>query len=43
MIGIAPDNVPSLRLAERLSFVRLADSVYHDEPTAVLKRPARAV
>lgn len=42
MIGIAPDNAPSL-LAERLSFVRLADSVYHDEPTAVLKRPARAV
>ncbi len=39
---VAPYNAPSLRLAERLGFDRLADSIYNDEPTAVLKRPARA-
>jgi RimJ/RimL family protein N-acetyltransferase len=40
---VAPDNEPSLKLAERLGFERLADSVYHDEPTAVLRRlPAAA-
>jgi RimJ/RimL family protein N-acetyltransferase len=38
---IAPDNAPSLRLAERLGFERLEDSVYKDEPTAVLRRPPR--
>ncbi len=37
---IAPENEPSLRLAERLGFERLADSTYNGEPTAVLKRPA---
>ena len=37
---IAPANAPSFRLAERLGFERLADSVYQDEPIAVLKRPA---
>ena len=36
---INPENTPSLRLAERLGFERLDDSVYHDEPTAVLRRP----
>ncbi len=36
---IAPDNQPSLRLAARLGFERLDDSVYNDEPTAVLRRP----
>ncbi len=39
---VAPDNAPSLKLAERLGFERLADSVYNEEPTAVFKRPARA-
>ena len=40
---IAPENAPSLKLAERLGFERLADSVYSDEPTAVLCRlPAAA-
>lgn len=38
---VAPSNEPSLRLAERLGFERLHDSVYHDEPTAVLRRPPR--
>ena len=38
---IAPDNDASMNLAFRLGFERLADSTYHDEPTAVLKRPAR--
>ncbi len=36
---IAPENEPSLRLAERLGFERLADSVYKGEPTHVLRRP----
>ena len=36
---VHPDNGPSLRLAERLGFERLDDSVYKDEPTAVLRRP----
>jgi len=38
---IAPGNAPSFNLAERLGFERLADSVYHDEPIAVLRRDAR--
>jgi RimJ/RimL family protein N-acetyltransferase len=38
---ISPGNEPSFRLAERLGFERLADSLYHDEPIAVLKRAAR--
>jgi RimJ/RimL family protein N-acetyltransferase len=36
---IAPENAPSIRLAERLGFERLADSVYKNEPTLVLRRP----
>jgi RimJ/RimL family protein N-acetyltransferase len=40
---VAPENRPSLKLADRLGFERLADSVYHDAPTAVLRRlPAAA-
>ena len=35
---IAPDNGPSISLAERLGFVRIGESLYHDEPTIVLKR-----
>ena len=31
----------SLKLAARLGFDRLPDSVYHDEPIAVLRRPER--
>ncbi len=36
---ISPGNGPSFKLAERLGFERLPDSIYHDEPIAVLKRP----
>ena len=40
---VAPENEPSLKLAERLGFERLADSVYNNETTAVLRRlPAAA-
>ena len=38
---VAPENAASLRLAERLGFERLEDSVYKNEPTAVLRRPPR--
>ena len=38
---IAPSNAPSFRLAERLGFQRFGDTLYHDEPTAVLRRPPR--
>jgi RimJ/RimL family protein N-acetyltransferase len=37
---VAPANEPSLRLARKLGFERLADSLYHNEPIAVLKRLA---
>ena len=37
---IAPANEPSLRLAEKLGFERLHETLYHDSPTIVLKRPA---
>lgn len=36
---IAPENAPSLRLAERLGFARVHETFYHDEPTVVLRRP----
>src|SRR5688500_15595357 len=39
---IAPANEPSMRLAAKLGFERLDDSLYNGEPTAVLKRPAWA-
>ena len=38
---IAPTNRPSFRLAEKLGFERLEDTVYNDEVTAVLRRPPR--
>jgi RimJ/RimL family protein N-acetyltransferase len=37
---VAPANEPSLRLASKLGFERLEDSLYNNEPIAVLKRPA---
>lgn len=37
---IAPENGPSFALAERLGFECVAETRYHDEPTAVLRRPA---
>ena len=37
---IAPANEPSLKLAARLGFQRVHETLYHDDPTVVLKRPA---
>ena len=37
---IAPANEPSFRLAEKLGFRRVGETLYNDEPTAVLKRPS---
>ena len=34
-------NEPSMKLAERLGFVREADGTYKDEPIAIYRRPAR--
>jgi RimJ/RimL family protein N-acetyltransferase len=39
---VAPTNQPSFKLAERLGFERLGDTIYNDETTAVLRRPPRA-
>ncbi|QDP18615.1 GNAT family N-acetyltransferase [Sphingomonas xanthus] len=39
---IDPSNAPSLALADRLGFQRVTESSYHQEPTLVLKRPAKA-
>ena len=38
---ISPGNTPSFKLADRLGFERVDDSLYHDEPIAVLKRAPR--
>ena len=37
---IAPKNEPSLKLAEKLGFERHSETLYHDDPTVVLKRSA---
>jgi len=37
---IAPENEPSIRLAERLGFEHVHQTTYHDDPTLVLRRPA---
>lgn len=39
---IAPENDPSLRLAAKLGFAHVADTLYDNEPTVVLQRPAWA-
>jgi RimJ/RimL family protein N-acetyltransferase len=39
---IAPANVPSMKLAERLGFERIHETQYHGDPTVVLRRPAWA-
>jgi RimJ/RimL family protein N-acetyltransferase len=36
---IAPANEPSLKLADKLGFERVAEAAYHGDPTIVLKRP----
>ena len=38
---IAPENAPSIRLAERLGFERYGDTLYHEQPTIVLRRAPR--
>jgi RimJ/RimL family protein N-acetyltransferase len=38
---ISMDNTASMKLAEKLGFVREADGVYKDEPIAVFRRPSR--
>ena len=40
---VAPENQASLRLGERLGFERVCETLYNDEPTVVLKRPAWTV
>ena len=37
---IAPENAPSIRLAEKLGFERVGETSYHGDATIVLKRPA---
>jgi RimJ/RimL family protein N-acetyltransferase len=37
---IAPDNAPSIRLAERAGFLRSEETSYKDEPTLVFRRRA---
>jgi RimJ/RimL family protein N-acetyltransferase len=37
---IAPANRPSMKLAERLGFERVHETLYRDDPTVVLRRPA---
>lgn len=37
---IAPANEPSLRLAGKLGFEYVHETLYNEEPTVVLKRPA---
>ncbi len=37
---IAPENEPSLKLAAKLGFEKVSETVYHNDPTVVLKRPA---
>jgi len=39
---IAPANEPSLKLAAKLVFDRIGETLYHDQPTIVLKRPSWA-
>jgi RimJ/RimL family protein N-acetyltransferase len=39
---IAPENEPSIRLAEKLGFEHMHETTYRDDPTLVLRRPAWA-
>ena len=39
---ISPDNLPSIKLAERLGFEQVTISDYHAEPIVILKRAARS-
>jgi len=35
------ENIASMKLAERLGFVRQGDAVYRDSPIALFRRPGR--
>ncbi len=35
------ENTPSMKLAERLGFVRQADAIYRDAPIALFRRPGK--
>ena len=35
------ENVPSMKLAEKLGFVRQPDAIYRDAPMALFRRPGR--
>jgi len=37
---IAPANAPSMKLAQKLGFEQVGETLYHDDPTVVLRRPA---
>ncbi len=37
---IAPENAPSIRLAERLGFLEIARGAYKEKPTISFRRPA---
>jgi len=37
---IAPANEPSLKLADKLGFERVHETLYHNDPTIILRRPA---
>jgi RimJ/RimL family protein N-acetyltransferase len=39
---VAPANEPSLKLAEKLGFERVHETLYHNDPTVVFRRPAWA-
>jgi RimJ/RimL family protein N-acetyltransferase len=36
---IEPANEPSMKLAGKLGFERVGETLYHEQPTVVLKRP----
>ena len=38
---IGPENAPSIRVAEKYEFRRVAETTYHGEPTLVFERPRR--
>jgi RimJ/RimL family protein N-acetyltransferase len=40
---IDSENVPSVRLAEKLGFVRQPDAIYHDAPHAFYRRPGKPI
>jgi len=39
---ISPDNMPSMKLAEKLGFVREQDGVYKGEAIGIFRRPAQS-